>query len=170
MLAVIRRKVGPSAAQRDPERTTNDNHGRASLYTRSITLIVETASAMSPFGRRFCSIASTNSATSRSHDRSGNGHSQRVVSGGPISGDMRKNASELDAIRAAQPVDLKLSGSAINFKREHVFPFAPTGVQPGDLTSRGPQRQKAVVFDFTRPEKRAQLRLDAVEVTEKPVR
>src|SRR5438552_3774747 len=49
-----------------------------------------TASVISPFGRLPDTIAAMRSSNSAFQDRSENGNSQVVVSGGPISGSMRK--------------------------------------------------------------------------------
>src|SRR5450755_3476441 len=86
MLAVIRRQVGASPPQGNPQRRARDDHVAFSRYTRSTMRNAACAAAMPGRGWRLSRMSSRNSANSVSHELSAMGNSHAVVSGGPISG------------------------------------------------------------------------------------
>jgi len=89
VLAVVRWKIRSAAAQRDPHGAARDDHRDATWYIFSMTRSAACASRMPGTGSRRSRISSRNSANSVSQELSAIGYSQIVVSGGPISGDMR---------------------------------------------------------------------------------
>src|SRR5580765_5715431 len=77
-------------------------------------------------------------------------------------------AQRLDAVAAAQSLDLELGIAPEDLEREGVLPLGPGRVQPGHLSARGPQQQEPVVLDRHVPEERSDVTLDVNEVAQEP--
>ena len=87
-------------------------------------------------GRAVARCSRSTCANSACQDVSSPGYSQIVVSGGPICGQHPVEGQPLDAVAAAEAVDLQLAVAAEDLEREQVLPLGAARVQPGDLSRR----------------------------------
>ena len=84
---------------------------------------------------------------------------------------LRQHAVEgqpLDAVAAAEAVDLELAVAAEDLEGEQVLPLGAARVQPGDLPGRRLQQQEAVVLDRHLPEERRDVAAHLGEVAGEP--
>ena len=111
-----------------------------------------------------------NSAISTDQESSSAGYSQTSSVGRPHPGQHAIPGQPLEAVAAAEPINLQFAAAAEELPGECVLPFRAAGMQEGYLVCWRSQQQEAVVLHRHVPEKRVREAFDARELAEEPAR